>query len=400
VKEFKFIDKKDLALIPQEPGVYALGNAYIGKAANLKSRIKNHFSQPSYKDKLFLEKVSKIGYIKTGSEIQALILESELIKKYQPRFNTLWKDDKNYFFVALRKTACPEVSLTHQKKESGFEYLGPFTDGRAIKETLKILRKVFPYYTHKKHPKKACSWCALGLCPGPVPNLKKCRQDKKNLKSVLKGKSGAVFKNLKKEMLKASAAEEFERAAQERNKMNFLAKVMENARIISDPSTWEKIQRQFEKILDISRVGRIEGYDISNIQGKNAVGSMVVFQNGRPEKSAYRKFKINLPPKPDDTGMIKEVISRRLKHPEWPLPDLILIDGGKGQLNAAQKTASRIPVISLAKRNNELFRENSKTPLLLKNLPPEFSNLILRVRDESHRFAVSYHRKLRQNEIP
>jgi len=150
------------------------------------------------------------------------------------------------------------------------------------------------------------------------------------------------------------------------------------------------------------RFKRIEAYDISNIQGKEAVGSMVVFTQGKPDKNQYRKFKIKIEGKPDDIAMMEEVLSRRFAHPEWPYPDLILIDGGIAQLNVAKRTKNKkqktknIPVMALAKKENKLYVENKKEPLLLKTMPREIFNLILQLRDEAHRFAVSYHRKLRK----
>lgn len=381
MKKFKFAKIYNL---PRTAGVYAFKDKrdflYIGKAVNIKNRVKNHFSQPTYKDKMFLDKTQKTGYIKTDSEIEALILESELIKKYKPKYNTLWKDDKNYFYVTI--TDRGQVFLTHRPSA-----LGPFVDGNAIKKVLKILRKVFPYYAQKKHPKGPCSWCHLGLCPGPEPDLKKHRKNINNLKAVLKGKSRKVLKDLKREMKKSSKEKEFEKAAELRDKIFFLEKVLENARIFEDlnhPSS-----KNIPK--------RIEAYDISNIQGQLAVGSMVVFINGLPAKNLYRKFKIKITGKPNDTAMIKEVLKRRLKHKEWPLPDLFLIDGGKPQLSAAKEIIKNISVAALAKKNNELFF--NKKPVLLKNLPKEFSNLILRLRDEAHRFAITYHKKLREIDL-
>ncbi|KPJ55413.1 hypothetical protein AMJ47_00940 [Parcubacteria bacterium DG_72] len=389
MQKFKF--SKNL---PKTAGVYAFsakggnnqGFLYIGKAANIKNRVKNHFNQPTYKDEMFLDKIKRIGYIKTESEIEALLLESELIKKYKPKYNTLWKDDKNYFYVAITKPGY--VSLTHQPTR-----LGPFVDGKAIKKTLRILRKTFPYYTQKKHGKGLCSWCHLGLCPGPEPDLKKHKKNINNLKAVLKGKSQKVLKDLKKEMQTASKNHDFEKAGELRDKISSLEKVLHNSKIISNylipqAGVWNWLGK---------RVSKIEAYDISNIQGKLAAGSMVVFINGRPAKNLYRKFKIKITGKPNDTAMIKEVLKRRLKHKEWPLPDLFLIDGGKPQLSAAKEVVKNIPVIALAKRNNELFID--KKPILLKNMSREISNLILQIRDEAHRFAIAYHKKLREIDL-
>ena len=193
MKRFIFLPKDNIDQIPRTPGVYALATAnetiYIGKAFNLKERIKNHFQQPSYRDDLFISKVTKIGYLETVSDIDALLLESQYIKRFQPRFNVLWKDDKDYFYVGITtsttlrtsKEKLPRVFLTHQpslpkpslvktKLGLGVEYIGPFVEGKTIKKALRLLRRVFPYYSQKKHPKSLCLYCHLHLCPGPNPD--------------------------------------------------------------------------------------------------------------------------------------------------------------------------------------------------------------------------------------
>jgi len=398
---------KNISNLPETAGVYIFkdkGNfLYIGKAMNIKNRVKNHFQQPTYKDKIFLGRIKKVEVIETDSEIEALILESKLIKKHKPKFNTLWRDDKNYFYAAVTKEG--RVFLTHQpKKIYNIDYIGPFVDGAAIKKTLKILRKIFPYYTQKNHPKKLCPWCHLSLCPGPNPNIKEHKKNIRNLKYVLKGKKQSVLKSLKKEMENASKRQDFELAAETRNKIQALKKTLENSKIIMLPPVREneneEIKKSLEKITGKKNVSRIEAYDISNIQGQLATGSMVVFINSAPAKSLYRKFKIKISGKPNDTAMIKEVLRRRVKHKEWPLPDLFLIDGGKPQLSAAVEVLDKkYYVLALAKKHNELFIKGEKKPVLLKSLPKETSSLILRLRDEAHRFAITYHKKLREVDL-
>jgi excinuclease ABC subunit C len=423
MERFIFFPKDNVEKLPRTPGIYAFKNnreiLYIGKAANLKERAKNHFQQPSYRDNLFLDKIKKIGILKTDSEIEALLLEAELIKKYQPRYNIMWRDDKNYFYVAINKGKIPFVIITHQpgikskikNQKLKIEYIGPFVDGTSLKKVLKLLRKVFPYYSAKNHPKKLCLWCHLKLCPGPNPNLKEYKKDIKNLAAVLKGERQSVLKNLRKEMKNASISQNFEKAAKTRDQISALEKIIAHAKVI-EPTTssvgWAETKALLKKI-SISRqdISRIEGYDVSNIQGQKATGSMVVFSNGSPDKNSYRKFKVKISGKPNDTAMISEIIKRRLSHPEWPLPELMLIDGGKGQINAALeiknqhksvKSAS-IRVLALAKRKNELFVEGKKQPILLKTLPREIFNIILQIRDESHRFAIAYHHKLRDLDL-
>ncbi|MDO8474252.1 MAG: UvrB/UvrC motif-containing protein [bacterium] len=436
--KFRYIAKKNINPIPKTAGVYTfLGGKeilYIGKAANLRDRVKNHFAKASYRDNLFISQVTRVGYFETQSEIDALLLESQLIKSHQPKYNVMWKDDKKYFYVAITKEKFPRVFLTHQpflpkrflpKRGLGmpkprlgtslgtsrldtnlnFNYIGPFVEGKAIKQVLRLLRRAFPYYTAKKHPILPCPYCHIDLCPGPNPNPKEYKQNIKNLAAVLRGGRTSVLKNLKKSMAQASKEQDFEKAAVLRDQIFSLENVLSHA-VRWQPSQDVPLPKPW------SGYTRIEAYDISNIQGKQSTGSMVTFLKGKPAKEWYRKFKIHITGKPNDFAMMQELISRRLKHTEWPYPDLMLIDGGKGQLSSALKAISnlmelsyphlneiklqKIKVVALAKRNNELFSPGKADPVLLRNLPQEVSNLLLHVRDEAHRFAVTYHRKLRK----
>ena len=445
MEKFKFLAKNKISSLPRTPGVYAFKSTgkilYVGKARNIKERVKNHFQQPSYKDKFFIEKIQKIGYLKTESEIEALILEANLIKKHQPRFNTMWRDDKNYFFVAITQENFPRVFITHQplielkikNLKLKIKYIGPFVDGRALKQTLTILRKVFPFRTCNTPggglPKKPCLWYQLGRCPAPcilnsktstqIPNLKsKSKKEYQrnigNLIKIFQGKKTNVLNILKKEMQSLSRSQDFERAAKVRDQINSLENILQNAQIFQDflerkTRIWKEIETRLKQVLGTKKsIKRIEGYDISNIQGVEATGAMVVFEKGLPKKQDYRKFKIKIAGKPDDIAMIKEMLFRRFNHLEWQFPDLILVDGGKAQLNAvikAQGTRNKgqrkkdIKVVALAKRKNELYLENKERPLSLENLPQDIANLFLRIRDEAHRFAISYHKLLRSKTL-
>ena len=313
MKQFRYLAINKISELPKSPGIYAFKNGkkflYIGKATNLKERARQHLK--------IISLAKQLSYIKTKTETESLLLEAKLIKKYQPKYNVSWKDDKNYFYVGITKEMFPRIFVTHQAKNSSkTQYLGPFVSGRKIKEKLKELRKTHPYRTCKTLPQKPCLWYHLGQCPAPC----------------------------------------------------------------------------------LFRAKRIEAYDVSNIQGKTATGAMVTFIKGKPDKNFYRRFKIKLSKKPDDLAMLKEVVYRRLKHPEWPYPDLILIDGGRAQLNAAA-SLTKIPVMAIAKKHNELYVENLKKPILLKNLPRETFNLVLQLRDEAHRFAKTYHHYLRRKSL-
>ncbi|MDO8424604.1 MAG: UvrB/UvrC motif-containing protein [bacterium] len=410
MNKFKFSRLKNISELPRGNGVYCFKNKrenlYIGKASNLRERIKNHFLQSTYRDNLFINLVKKIGFIETNSEIEALLLESQLIKQCQPKYNVMWKDDKNYFYIGVTKEELPRVFITHQiEQKTKTIYIGPFVEGTALKKALKTVRKIFPYYTAKNHPPKPCLWCHLRLCPGPDPVKSDYQKNIKNLVLFLRGKKLSVLKNLKREMGIASEREDYEKAARFRDQIGALENILSYSKIFPLPPSgeWEKTAKWLKDALRIGgEINKIEAYDVSNIQGQEATASMVTFVRGLPDKNLYRKFKIKISGSPNDIAMLKEALSRRFSHPEWPNPELILIDGGKAQLNIAIKVKIQNPqlknirIVSLAKKHNELFIEGRKNPLLLEALPREIFNLILQLRDEAHRFAISYHKKLRE----
>ena len=408
--KFQFIKKQNTEKLPKTNGVYCFKKSadflYIGKAINIKERVKNHLQSPVFKDAVFLPQTDKIGYIKTNSEIEALLLEAQMIKKFLPKYNTVWRDGKSHLYVFITKEKFSRVFIGHlSPKISNFQFpiskkIGPFVDSKALKQTLRLLRRVFPYRTCRAMPKKPCLYKELNLCGAPcLPefrNKEKYNKNIKNLFFILQGKKPQVLGSLKKEMQAASQKQDFEKAREIRDKIFALQKVFANARILQGT----ECLANGKALGALHSLQRIEGYDVSNIQGKMATGGLVVFENGLPDKSQYRKFKIKLKDTPDDTAMLKEVLRRRFAHKEWQAPNIVLIDGGKGQLSTALKEISKnIKVMSLAKRNNELFIEGKKEPILLKNLPQETANLILRIRDEAHRFALSYHKKLRSKKL-
>lgn len=426
MEKFKYTRKEEISKLPTNCGVYAFKKnktlLYIGKASNIKKRVRDHFQNPSFKDYLFKDQIEKIGYIKTDSEIEALVLEAKLIKKLKPQFNILWKDDKNYFFIGITKEEFPRIFWTHQKKiKTGkakvkSEFIGPFVDGKALKETLNLLRKAFPFRSCKKIPKRPCLWYQLKRCLGPcllgenLPEIKKrmkkkSKENAKKIKEIFEGNLSFLLEGLEKEMKKASENLDFERAKKIRDEIFFLRKILSHKIIFEkEKKEWKEIEKGLRKILKTKkRISQVEAYDISNLKGKEATGSMVVFFEGKEKKDSYRRFKIKTKEKPDDPGMLREIISRRISHKEWPFSDLILIDGGRAQLNTAvslfKKIKKRGKVVALAKKKNELFIEGRKKSILLKDLPREISNFLLRVRDEAHRFAIFYHRELRKKKI-
>jgi excinuclease ABC subunit C len=402
--------------LPETPGVYLMkdGNGrilYIGKAGNLKRRVSSYFLRPhdSRIEKLVSE-IRDIDYKKTESSLEALILEAELIKKHEPPFNIKEKDDKSFLYVEITDEEFPRVLLSrgkklekqsHEVKTRKFKF-GPFTSASSIREALRIIRRIFPYNIHPPEKIKkfgrTCFDYEIGLCPGVCAGLinkADYAKNVRNIKLLFEGKKSKILKNLEKEMKSASRLMEFEKAEKLKRQI-FALRHIQDVALIADEQIRNSIREPADKVQNSEK--RIEGYDISNISGTSAVGSMVVFTNGQPDKNEYRKFRIRTIKKSDDVGMLKEVLRRRfprtLPAGGWPLPALILIDGGKGQVNGAKKVLEeiglRIPVIGIAKgakrKKNEFIGE----------IPKGFdTKMLIKVRNEAHRFAISYHRALR-----
>ncbi len=364
--------KQKIKELPKGPGVYVFkdrggGILYIGKAKELQKRVKSHFqSRAGFFGKNILLRAKDIDWIETDSEREALILEQQMIKRFQPRFNIEWQDGKNYFFVGITQEDFPRIFITHQRK-AGARYLGPFVQGRELKKFLKEIRKIMPYRSCRILPKQPCLYYDLGLCLAPCLNK---RRKKKYQKMI------ETFKVLL-EIYLGRDSPPHQTGAERLWRSNWRSR----------PPLW-------------CGGKRIEGYDISNISGTMTVGSMVVFEKTRPKKSDYRKFRIKRVKGQNDVKALREVLLRRMRHSEWNMPDLILLDGGKGQLSAARKID--IPVIALAKRkkySGKLFSLFSKNFVLIDNLPENIKNLFLQVRDEAHRFAVTFHKKRRKKHL-
>lgn len=391
--------------IPEEPGVYFMKGAkgeilYIGKAGNLKRRVSSYFLRPhDARIQKLVSLIRKIDYQETDTALEALILESALIKKYSPPFNIREKDDKSFLYVVITNEEFPRVLLARGKNVNEIKYkkkFGPFVAASSVREALRILRKIFPWHTHDPEKigtyKRPCFEYEVGLCPGVcIGAISKKDYAKiiKNLSLFFEGKKDKVIAMFNKEMRAASKREEYEKAERIKRKIFALQHIQDTALIHDDD------------ILSLSETAphgtRIEGYDISNISGTAAVGSMVVFVNGVPDKNEYRKFKIQTVTGPNDIAMLREVLTRRF-HNKWTLPDLILIDGGKGQVNVANEVLHElgisIPVVGLAK-GAERKRND-----LIGTLPSGFAmETLIQVRDEAHRFAISYHKRVRGREF-
>ncbi|OGF65966.1 hypothetical protein A2757_01140 [Candidatus Giovannonibacteria bacterium RIFCSPHIGHO2_01_FULL_48_47] len=414
------LSRKDFKKAPSSPGIYffsAKGGKilYIGKAANLRLRLLSYADTKTLgpaKEKM-LEEAPKVEWRELESEVEALIEEALAIKQYKPRYNIVFRDDKQYLFVGFSKEKFPKIIPTHQKKKN-FEYIGPFTEGVSLKIVLKSLQKIFPYCTCKEKHRRPCVRAEIGRCPGfcclknvehSMFNIKSYQKNVSAVKNILRGRKQDVLKTLEKEMHRFSQIQNFEEARKIRDQIFALENIFKHAPIIRREMNPERLKalvlaKEILGLADVPR--RIEGYDISNIQGTSAVGSMVVFDNGEPKKEDYRLFKIRFKKTPDDTAMLQEVLIRRLRHDEWPLPDLFLIDGGVGQLNAARKVLDlyqlKIPAVALAKREEELWLGSRKF-IPLKQVSPVLLHLFQHIRNESHRFAITFHRKRRSRSL-
>lgn len=390
---------------------------YVGKAINLKKRVSSYFRKKNdlgEKTNILISQVDRIKTIRVESEIESLLLEANLIKKYQPKYNIKLTDGKAYPLIRVTiKDKYPKVLVARRPDDTRSLYFGPFPNSGAMRLVLKTIRRIFPFQSVANHPHKTCFYYHIGLCPCPgVLNDKEYKKTIKHIIKFLNGKTKSVIRDLEKERNSLSKKQEFEKALIIQSKIDAInlvtSKFYKPFEYEKNPNLREDIRSQElsflknelnSKKVNVKKLERIECYDISNTSGKNAVGSMVVFINGEKESSLYRKFKIRgaYNGLPNDFAMMEEVIGRRLKHKEWDRPDLIIVDGGKGQVSSALKVLKqnglKIPVVGLAKQEEIIitsdFRE-IKLPRSTKQL-----HLVMRIRDEAHRFAITYHRKLR-----
>jgi excinuclease ABC subunit C len=410
--------QEKLASLPAEPGVYFYKDKnrkiiYIGKAAVLKNRVRSYF-QKSAKDPkttLLVADIADVDWITVSSEVEALFLESEFIKRYRPKYNIDWKDEKNFTYIRITTAEeFPVVSYVRRPMDDKATYFGPFTSIDAMKRAMKMLRKVFPYITHERWPERACLQYHLGLCPGPEANAITAKQYRRNIKHLilyLRGQKDKLLKQLEREMASAARTKDYEGAAKARDQLRDL-QALGKQMIFGDKEAFD-LSRDQSLMGLAARLGlpdaprRIEAYDISHIQGSDNVASMIVFTDGVPNRDEYRRFKMRLKGN-DDFAHMREVIRRRFASSQageaWAKPDLILIDGGRGQLAAALEIMDAegitIPSIGLAKREEEIiYRVKQKYEVILLPRDSHVLQLLQRVRDEAHRFAVTYHALLR-----
>jgi len=546
----EYLDKK-LKQIPMKPGVYLFRDfknkvIYVGKAKILRNRVKSYFrkNQTDVKVEVLVSKIVDIEWIITDTEVEALLLENNLIKEYYPKYNIALKDGKSYPFIRITNELFPQIFTTRNIVKDGSKYFGPYTDGKRLKKTMKIINKIFPIRkckykidreTIENKKIKLCLQYQMGNCGGVCQGLVEEDEYKEMVDAIIRflnGKTDNIIQKINRRMINASEDLEYEKAARYRNQLKILnqynnkqniiqvdfksrdiivASVMENDAVVvlfrlregnligrekfylknihdqkptivmknfmrsyySDTTfipkeifvniedeielfeeyllkiaehsvkiikpergekakLWTLAQKNADMLLKELMLQKlkleneptkmvqalqealnlsvppikIEGFDISHIQGKFTVASMVFFENGRPKKSEYRRYKIKSVDRSDDYASMKEVVYRRYKRlldENKMLPDLILIDGGKGQLNVAKKILDELdlhnmPIIGLAKRLEEVFIPGySKAQNIPKASPAVI--LLRKIRDEAHRFAITYHRNKRDKDI-
>lgn len=421
---------------PPKPGVYYHKDAdsniiYVGKAVNLRSRVGSYFralDKQSVKTRALVDEIADFDYTVSSSEVEALFYEAEMIRRYQPKYNVAGRDQvRNGLYVRLDVAGpAPSLTMVDHPASDGANYYGPYLDRRALRRALSYLRPIFPFSNHVRLPRRACLQVHLGLCPGPetgdfdrdgaIVNLR-------YIQRYLTGKSASIQTGLRRQMDLAASQRDYETAADLRDRLGALANL--NQRVIfSDRSdldlTGDHGLDSLARLLGLPRPpARIEAIDISHQSGRETTASLVVFKNGVAARADYRRFRLRLAGN-NDTGHIREVVVRRFKRSGWASPDLLLIDGGKGQVAAAttglDDAGLTIPLIGLAKREETIIAladrftpdpdligrlgasvEASSRFVSLKLPPANPALLLLRqIRDESHRFALSYHSQLKR----
>lgn len=430
---------------PKTSGVYRMYDSegtiiYVGKARNLRDRVSSYFASShllNAKTQSMMEHVVRIEYIETISEFDALLFEASLIKKYKPKYNIIWRDDKHPIYIKITTgEEFPKIFTSRREDDPKSTYVGPFPSARLTRQLLKWLRHIFPY-CNQTHDRKPCFYTHLGLC-NPCPaeickaegaektRLKRMyRRNVKHVMSVLGGNTNDVVEELEKEMRAQVSHQLFEEAAKSRDRITNLKQMTQmrftTQEYLENPNLREGVRQQELDELQAwlreiaenhplihaipSSLSKIECIDISNISGTNAVGSLVVVEEGEPAKQWYRRFKIRTKSTPDDPFMIAEVTRRRFRHTDWVYPNLFVVDGGKSQLGSALKVINELGVgcmvVGLAKRIEELVFPLEDGTFLVKKIPDDNLGLhvLQRLRDEAHRFAITYHRLLRSKQF-
>jgi excinuclease ABC subunit C len=405
----KLSDLKKIQM-PSQPGVYFFYSGkkilYIGKATSLRDRVRSYFARDLIEtrgahivDMVF--KANDIAWQETDTVLEALILEASLIKKYQPYYNTKEKDDKSFNYVCITKEPLPQV-LVIRGKEIDFEhsvaqgyklreFFGPFTHGLQLREAMKIIRRIFPYIdAHSSQKANYEFYKQLGLTPNVEGELKDVEnmyaKNIHNLQLFFKGKKKEIVRNLKRDMNAAAKEMNFERAGELKRQLFALMHINDIALL--------KNENLHHNTLE-GNAFRIEAYDVAHMSGKNMVGVMVVLENGEVNKNEYRKFKIKTQKDANDTGALKEMLSRRLNHTEWRFPDVMVIDGSTAQIHAAERVLQErdvsIEIVAVTKDDRHKAKDIKGNEHIIKAHKKE----ILLANSEAHRFAITYHKQMR-----
>lgn len=398
--------------LPDTPGVYFFKEGeeivYIGKATSLRDRVRSYFNNDLVESRSpliqkMIETADHIDWRETGSVLEALILERNLIKKYQPHYNTREKDNKSASFVIFTEEEFPQVRIVRKRELSTTidpdevrQSFGPYPSRRQLETALSIIRKIFPYRGRKctpakeKNNEKPCFSYQIGLCPGVCTGevtTSEYADIIDNLTLFLEGKTDELREKLNADMEEAADNEEFERAQQIKERLFALDHIDDVALIEED--------RLGEEAADI----RLEGYDIAHLSGQDMVGVMVVLEDGYARKSDYRKFNIKTVEGANDTAALREIVGRRLKHTEWPYPNIFVIDGGKAQRNAVKSELAdagvQIPVVAVVKDEKHQPKDILGSADVIEGHRRE----IMITNSESHRFAQSFHKKKRRKRL-
>jgi len=378
---------------------------YVGKAGSLKKRLASYLGRDlDAKTSALMQNVVDVEFRLCANEAMALLLEAGLIHELKPRYNVSLRDDKSFPLIKISNEEFPLICVTRKKDDPHSRYLGPYTSAKLLRSALKIIRRSFGYRSCRIMPKKGCIYCRINLCPGPCISKVSPKDYSRiidNIVMVLEGKGDLLIRQLSKTMQERAKAKDFEAAAALRDQIAVLSEMSSFSADISRKAELEDLKARLGLK---SLPARIEGFDISNISGKHSVGSMVSFKDGQADKNNYRRFKIKSFFGINDYKMLAEVVRRRysrLLREKKPLPELVLIDGGKGHVltaaNELKKLALDIPLVSIAKEKENIYEGSGKMLFFPKDSPS--MNLIRRVRDEAHRFALGYHHVLRRIQL-
>ncbi len=420
--------------LPDAPGVYFyydLKNKllYIGKATSLKKRVGSYFvgKKENQRTADLVANIARIDYLQTGSVLEALVLEANNIRTHKPPYNIAGRDDKSFIYLCLTNEDFPKPVLMRgldlerlgiqpfskflqlKARRQFLAVYGPYLSARSLKIALDLVRRFIPWSTcnppEVSGSSKPCFDAQIGKCPGVCAGTILPKEYRRNIRKLMlffSGRKDTLLKQLKREMNAAARANEFEKAASLRDRVFALEHVQDIGLLMRE----EFIDKADDINKHINALGRIEAYDIANISGTSNVGSMVVFEAGKPNKSEYRKFKIKGFEGANDVGAMEEMLRRRLTRNKvsphaWPLPDIMIIDGGEGQVNRVNEVLKemdlKIPVIGIAKgfdrKQDRLVYDTTNAEL--RRVAQAFKDTFQKARDEAHRFAGSYHRVLR-----